>query len=402
MAVILPRDLLQIEDRGSSRASVVNSNCASSIGQITLLVGAPFSGLTGLCDIFRDHPATLLRCDPEIPLLEPSVPDICTVSDGDHFSDLAGDYVRDLAKTGMEEGRAGEIKTVAIATPGRVHDAAQATARSGPGRRALNRVFGWADADPPEPAPPEPAPPDREPSAARSDAPDGRRLVIGSTGLLGRLPLFAAAMPGIRVILIIRNPFGHVSAMLRANARDGRHGLAGIDALLATSQAKSYGLSEKRFASLALVEQFAWNWAIRNEIAIGALAGIPEWRIVLNRDFLANPVKISKALFEFANLVWHPPACLRGKAGGSDGDGVEHGPYGRGFADPFVQAFDDMTRPLYGGTGHYRQPASGPCRSDDGWAAELAVDERQRILTLVRSTSLGKMFPELDDFANVT
>ncbi len=390
MAVIFPRDLLQFEDRGSSRASVVMSNRASSIGQITLLVGSPFSGLAGLCDIFRDHPATLLRCDPEIPLLEPSVPDICTVSDGDHFSDLAGDYVRDLAKTGMEEGRSGEIKAAAIATPGCVHDAAQGTARSGPGRRALNRMFGWADA----------APPDAEPSGARSDAPDGRRLVIGSTGLLGRLPLFAAAMPGIRVILIIRNPFGHVSAMLRANARDGR--LAGIGALLATSQAKSYGLSEKRFASLALVEQFAWNWAIRNEIAIGALAGIPEWRIVLNRDFLANPVKISKALFEFANLAWHPPACLRGKAGGSDGDGAEHGPYGRGFADSFVQAFDDMTRPLYGGTGHYGQPASGPCRSDDGWAAELAVDERQRILTLVQSTSLGKMFPNLDDFANVT
>lgn len=326
-----------------------------------MLTGMPFSGMRRLSDIFNSHPDVVMRGEAEVPCLASAVPEFCNAADIGLYRGVAEDYLRRLAAAALRE----------------------------PSRRQLEAVSAgpWDE-------------PERDPS----DAPR-RRLIIGSTSQLGHIQLLAAALPGVRVILTLRNPFGHVAAMLRAIARDGEAALPRAGALLATAQAKSYGLSDELYESMPVIDRLTWDWALRNEIAIDGLADVPEWRIVRRRELVVNPMMVAKALFSFADLPWPPQSCMEKPEFAPDtGDWLKGGDWpvrnacANGFADPFVQAFDAMTRPLYGTTSFYGQNVRRPHYD---WEIELEAEDRQRILSLVRSTALSWFFPELEDWANL-
>lgn len=321
-------------------------------GPLTLLAGMRFCGMGRLCDIFDTHPDVVLRREPEMPALSDIVPEFCLSGDIECHRGVAEAYLRGLAAAASRK------------RPASQQESAAEMAGSGP-----------------------------------------PHLVLGSHDVLGRLPLLATAWPGLRVVLVVRNPFGHVAAMLRRFARDGETALPRSAGLMATEQAKSYGLSEDDFGSMKVIDQFVWDWVIRHEIAIDGLAEIPEWRIVRRRELVDDPVLVAKALFKFAGLAWNPRSAIeKSDSLRWTGDWLQGSKaalpdeMGNILADPFVQAFDDMTRPLYGTTSFYGQRVAPP-RYD--WETDLDLEDRERILGLVRSTTLHHVYPELADWANV-
>ena len=130
------------------------------------------------------------------------------------------------------------------------------------------------------------------------------RVVIKSVSSRGRARLFAEALPGSRIFFIVRDPWGQVASMLRGAALGMFEAPIPAGELLATEQAKRYGLTQARFDALPVVEQFAWNWAILNEKAIDDLVGIETVKVLRYHDLCEQPMREAKELLAFADLAW--------------------------------------------------------------------------------------------------
>ena len=341
-----------------------------------LIVGTHGFGASRLASIFESHPDAIVQRDSDLPPLNPAVPDICRCVDIDRCYDMVRNYL---------------LCIISKASRAKAADGSIGDRRAGRGPVALKRLLGWVS---------------QPPAAIQRPAPgSGRRVIISSSDLLGRLPVLTAAMPESRGILVIRNPFGHVAAMLRDLDHCGRKALSTACSLLATPQAKTYGLSVRSFGAMPLFEQHAWSWVLHNERAIEALSGLAASRVIMRRDVVLNPVRTAKSLFAFAGLSWNLPVFLENAENWQMGlepfqgeDWPNPLPYAKGLADPFVQAFEDMMRPFYGSP-HLFEGAGN--HAGYGWEDELGPVERYRILTLVRSTSLSSRFPDLEAWANL-
>ena len=362
--------------------------------QVVLLLGAPNSGALHIADILRTHPDVVMRHEPAIADFDARVPRFCAEADVDRYRDVATRYLQCLVQRATSNlpsamRASGKPDRVAPNQPAPICGSFPIGQKSR--ASALRRQFG------------------RNTTSSRGSslpATDGsQRIVIESADHLGRIPLLTAAMPGMRVILTVRNPFGHAAAVLRTAGHDKLAASSPAKAWLETSRARSYGLSEQSLATMSSIERLTWHWAIRNELAIEALAEIPKSCVVIRRDVVVNPVKTARRLFACAGLVWDPQTFIRNRQAWTRSQHDEQGedwpdryPALGWMAELCLQAFDTVTRSLYGGTTHH-VPSFGGHRF--GWETALEPEDRRQILNVVRSTSLGSMFPDLQSWANL-
>ena len=192
------------------------------------------------------------------------------------------------------------------------------------------------------------------------------RVVIKSVSSRGRVRLFAEALPGVRIIFIVRDPFGQIASMIRGAAL-GKFGPPAVEEVLGTDQARRYGLSEDGLKALPPIEQFAWHWAVLNEKAIQDLENMPSGKVLRYQDLCSDPAGVSRSLFDFAGLSWNPQT-----AAFIEKSTHAHGP------DRYYQVFKD------------------PSASLNKWRNELPPDDQRRILDVVRRTS---MWPYCSDAA---
>jgi hypothetical protein len=131
-------------------------------------------------------------------------------------------------------------------------------------------------------------------------------VVMKSVRLVHHAGLITRAIPDARTIVILRNPMGQVASLLNGITA-GKFEMKRIDfdvRLLATPQARTYGLTRQRIAAMPQVEKFAWEWVVRNEKAIDDLDGNPRARIIRYDDLVNDPMGLSQDLFNFAGLDW--------------------------------------------------------------------------------------------------
>jgi hypothetical protein len=120
----------------------------------------------------------------------------------------------------------------------------------------------------------------------------------------GRARLFLEALPGSRIVFIVRHPCAQVASVLRGIAL-GRFTIPSRE-LLNTDQALQLNLTTERFEALTPVEKLAWRWAILNQKTVDDLSGVCGVRIVRYEDLVADPASVVRELFVFAGLTWHP------------------------------------------------------------------------------------------------
>ena len=370
------------------RSTTFNDN------QVVLLLGVPNSGATDIAGIFRAHPDVIVGQEPATTDLDATVPMLCTGSDVDRYRPIASSYLSRLAQRAnanvppdsRDSGTSDDIALSRQPATGGSFPIGMKSRASG-----LRRLFGRGA-------------PSRD-QASMPATGNTKRIVIESADHLGRISLFTAAMPGIHVILTVRNPFGHAAAALRTAGRNNLAPPPTIGVWLETPQAKSYGLSRPRLAAMSPIEQLTWDWAIRNELAIDALAKTPRSCVVRRRDVVVNPVKTARHLYACADLLWDPEAFIRNREAWDHSAEDDHGedwpdryPATGGMAELCLRAFDSVPTSLYGGTVH-RYPAFGAHRF--GWETALEPYHRRQILNVVQSTSLASRFPELRCWANL-
>jgi len=137
--------------------------------------------------------------------------------------------------------------------------------------------------------------------------------VAKSIAALGRMNLFSRLYPDAKIVLLLRHPGGQVASALKAIASDKIDGQPpatedwGIyEDLAETDLGRRQGLTLTDFKAFDPVERLAWRWAISNDKALEDLDGRQNVQVVLYEDLCRSPVAVSKSLFAFAGLDWHP------------------------------------------------------------------------------------------------
>jgi hypothetical protein len=119
----------------------------------------------------------------------------------------------------------------------------------------------------------------------------------------------AQTMPDMRCVFILRHPCGQIASLMAGlRSRHVTAAEAAVDVDAAAVHAAGRGVSRAVFNALPKAAKFAWGWLAFNELAVESLSRLPNARIVLYEDLCRDPVAISRRLFTFAGLDWHPQA----------------------------------------------------------------------------------------------
>lgn len=193
---------------------------------------------------------------------------------------------------------------------------------------------------------------------------DRLTLVVKSVSARQMAGLFARTLPRAKIIFIVRDPCGQIASMMRGAAL-GKFGDLPVDEVFGTEQAERYGLTRERIRRLPEVEQYAWHWVIMNELAVAGLEAAGCSKIVKYQDLCGDPVGVSRSLFAYAGLSWHPQT---------------------------VEFLARSTRAS--GPDRYYQVFKNPGQSLNKWRSQLASDDQRRIIEVARRSPLWSLCTE--------
>jgi hypothetical protein len=190
-------------------------------------------------------------------------------------------------------------------------------------------------------------------------------VVLKLVGARGRAGLFAASRPGMRIVFILRDPFGQIASTLRGIALRKFARNIDLQECLETPQAGRYGMTRAVFDRLDTIEQHAWHWALLNEQALEDLRGNPDAMIVHYRDLVRAPHDISRTIFAFCGLDWS------------------------GQTSRFLHASTTSERP----DGYY-QVFKNSAAAMTRWQDQLRADDQHRIALALAATQIWRLYPE--------
>lgn len=325
--------------------------------RIILVLGAPRSGTSWLGKAFDSHPEIILRHEPDTVLRESRLPGVCLPAEIDQNLDLARDYLHRLMDVRTLK-TSGQLPLY----PKSYQAMATRYLRTGIvlGLHVAEKALGLRNVLRAVPIPD---------LITRRDT-SGMRLVIKSVSSLGRARLFARALPGVRIVHIIRSPFGQVASVMRGLKENRFEDPSAVEEVLQTRLAAAYGLTEDKLRAMPVVEQLAWHWSILNQLALEELADMPNVQTVRYMDMVLDPIGETRKIFANCDLTWHDQTVrfLRKTTSFS-------GP------DLYYQVYKNGTEPLF------------------KWRQDLARDDVSRILDVVKATPVSKIYPELDGWA---
>jgi hypothetical protein len=196
------------------------------------------------------------------------------------------------------------------------------------------------------------------------------RLVWKSIESLGRIGLLKQALPDSHPIQVLRHPCGHVSSVLRGEARhvlgDGYSvatDLVLFDALLDCARSRALGLTRADIAAMAPVERLATRWMLINEKAYHEMRAVGGY-IVRYEDICAAPEPEVERMFAQV--------------------GLDCGPATRRFIEESTGANEQ---------GYYAV-TKDPLVAANKWREELSADDVARVMAVVGRAEVGRLYSD--------
>lgn len=330
---------------------------------ITVL-GAPRSGTTWLAKILDSHPDVLYRHEPDWALLEEthrvfatdaaaraSAPD-AYAAPANAVNGMVRDHILQLAANNSLK-TSGSLPRFQKNFRGGVADLMHGGITYGlrAADKATRGTLGLRNV--------------RVPDIFNAQAHPELRIVMKSVSFQIRANQLAQAMPGTRIVFIVRDPFGQVASMLRGSALGKFERPVNLETLANTAQARQYGLTAARLQNMPAVERYSWHWAIYNEMTNSDLAGVENVYTVRYEALCGDPAGQSRALLAFAGLSWNAQteAFIERSVRPS-------------LADGYYQVFKDPAASLY------------------RWRTQLDANDQARIRDIVASTAAGALWLE--------
>ena len=204
------------------------------------------------------------------------------------------------------------------------------------------------------------------PDLVASRAADQMTVVLKSVSSLGRAKWLTASWPGMRVLLVLRDPFGQIASTLRGMVLGKFERPSLLHECLQTPQATRYGLDGAMFDRLPQVEQLAWHWVLMNEKAIEDLEGNADAMLVFYNDLVRNPQTWCEVIFAFCGLTITPQTSK------------------------FIRASTTSHRP-----DRYYQVYKRSTNSLSKWRYQLTIEEQEMIRGVVVRSDLWARHPAL-------
>lgn len=202
---------------------------------------------------------------------------------------------------------------------------------------------------------------------------DGRtRVVWKSIESSGRLGVCIETLPDVRAIHLMRHPCGVAASRLRGSKAHGfgqptlnAGGLWVLKLLLATATGKVRGMDLDDIQHLTPEEQLTWSWVLIQEKILADVAGCERVLTVRYEDVCAEPLAMTQRMFEFAGLDWQPQT------------------------ERFIRASTEVADT------DYYSVFKSPQASAERWRSELAPQSIERILRILRRSSLSRFYPDV-------
>lgn len=204
------------------------------------------------------------------------------------------------------------------------------------------------------------------PTGSGSDA----RLVWKSIESPGRLGVCVEALPGMRAIHLMRHPSGYVASVLRGEAAHRFSSATPSNPLWPLKRLLTTRAGRARASDLGDIENFTpeerltWIWVLTQEKILADVAGSERVLTVRYEDVCAEPVEMTRRMFEFAGLDWQPQT------------------------ERFVLASTEA------GDSDYYSVFKNPLASAERWRSELAPDVVERIERILRGSPLHAFYDE--------
>ena len=322
--------------------------------QLVLVLGAARSGTSWLGKIFDSHPDVLYRHEPDLALWERRLPFFIPEPDTDAYVTVAAEYVARLMHTPTFKA-SGQLP----AFPKSYHTFGMQSLRTAM-IEALRGVGAVSGSQRMRAFPvPDLFRPDRHPHL---------RIVMKSVSAAGRARVFLKALPGMRLVFLLRHPCGQV-ASARRGFTQGKF-VSGdpvlVHDVLSTPGGQRYGLTEDRLTAFGNTELLAWHWATTNELVLDAMSGHENARFVLYEDLCADPVEQTRDLFSFTGLDWNRQT------------------------ENFIRRSTS-----FGGTERYFSVFRNAVASANRWRTELSEQDQRIVMDVVAQTSLAGLWTDV-------
>jgi len=321
--------------------------------QLVMVLGSARSGTSWLGKIFDSHPDVLYRHEPDLALWERRLPFFIPEPDTDAYVAVAAEYIARLMHTPTFKA-SGQLP----AFPKSYHTLGIPSLRVAmiDALRCVERVSGSKRM--------------RSfpvPDLFRPDRHASLRIVMKSVSSPGRARVFLKALPGMRLVFLLRHPCGQVASALRGYTQ-GKFASGApvlINDVLSTPGAQRYGLTEQRLKAASCTELLAWHWATTNELVLDVISGRENARLVHYEDLCADPIPASRDLFSFTGLDWNR------------------------------QTEDFIRRSAsFGGTERYFSVFRNAVASANRWRTELDQQDQRVIMDVMGQTSLGGLWAD--------
>lgn len=317
-------------------------------GDLIMLAGLPRSGTTWVGKIFDSHPDTVYRHEPD----GVEVPDIevrAAADADDRYREQLWDTVdrmlgtratRCTVRTPFFRKSFYSGVTWAVRVP-MLH-----------AFRIASRLLGELQV-------PDQLPRDR-----------AVRYVWKSVGkgvqLLGAV---AHLLPRSRSVFIVRHPGGYVASQLRGQQR-GAFTAGGLiheerwalERVADAGIARARGVTADTLAAASPAERLAWIWVWQNDMVLDGIDGTDNVTVLRYEDLCADPVRVARELFAFTGLGWSPQT------------------------EEFLASSTSTDRDSF------YSLTKDPEKSANKWRQELAEDDRERVLAVVRGTRSGALY----------
>jgi hypothetical protein len=317
---------------------------------IVTILGAPRSGTTWLAKIFDSHPDVLYRHEPDW-LLQEETRDVFATAAAraeydhtirQHFHGLAGNN-RLKSSGSLPRFAKSYRRGAADALHAGLTYALRGIDKSTQGWLGLRNM--------------------RVPDLFRPRAHPNLHIVVKSVSFQIRARQLAQALPGTRIVFIVRDPYGQVASMLRGAALGKFERPVNLETMACTEQARRYGLTAARLETMSAVERYSWHWAIYNEMTIDDIAGLENVRVVRYDALCDDPVAEARQLFAFAGLSWNAQTA---------------------------EFLERSTRPSL--SDGYYQVFKDPSATLHRWRTQLDAEDKARIHDVIARTAAGAMW----------
>lgn len=189
--------------------------------------------------------------------------------------------------------------------------------------------------------------------------------LIKSVNSLGRVPMFAQAMPEMKFIHIVRHPGAIIASQLRGIEQNKMGKELFINSVSNMSNAKSFAIDTESISKASFEEQSAYIWMVQNDKSYRELSGNPNYMLISYEDLCVNMAERVDALCQFMDIPF----------------------------DTQMQQFIAMLSRTDGESGYF-SVMKNPLDNIDKWETRVDSDAADKISGIIGQSEIGRFVME--------